>query len=258
MPFTSIFCFVWAALKDESASQLTTLTTHRCDEASNLVMPKWYLMTVCSAETKPKPKKSKPPRKPVSFSNPTFENSKLVLESDNSKDMRAHNPLKSHSVVTISKIQISEPLPYTPPTTQIQISKPKRPLPPQINNLKISEPISSDPPPVNNLASSIPNLKNPFRKGEGKERTLVKDRRFDGDKVVLDTRISIPMIEMKNDDRESTLTENMASSSPSRFLKDNKSSRLLKECVWNHFLMIFNIFIKMIWHSVLNYSYFIL
>ncbi|KAL5251795.1 hypothetical protein ACHWQZ_G014815 [Mnemiopsis leidyi] len=138
----------------------------KCDEAVNVVMPKWFLMTSCSVEksyptssaraTAPRSVLSPRDTKPISRGLATSQESVASRDSskspDSTPDLQFYNPtfegrggrqdpplLASPSLVSTSSSVVS------------------------VCNVKITEPISSSPPPINKISSSI-SMKNPFRK----------------------------------------------------------------------------------------------
>ena len=211
---------------------MTTLRFNsRCDEAVNLVMPKWFLMTSCSSEksypTTPRVASRVASRGMVtSRGAATSQESVTSRESvtsqdsatsrDSTPDLQFHNPSFESRPASADSRRQDPPLLSSPSVVSNTSSIVS------VCNVKITEPILSSPPPINKITSSI-SMKNPFRKDKldrnhakavtSRDSVSSRDKRFE-------TRLEMGELDLKSRVL-GTETESRSS----------RSNRLMKEIV---------------------------
>ncbi|XP_063678081.1 uncharacterized protein LOC134814034 isoform X2 [Bolinopsis microptera] len=156
----------------------------KCDEAVNVVMPKWFLMTSCSFE-KSYPSTQRVTSRDVitpratphdvitpratphdvitpravatSHQNVTSRDSSSSKSRDSTPDLQFYNPVFETRPASAGSGRQDPPLLSSPSLVSTSSSVVS------VCNIKITEPINSSAPPINKISSSIP-MKNPFRK----------------------------------------------------------------------------------------------
>lgn len=143
-------------------------TQTRCNEAVNVVTPKWFLMTSCSIEKTPRNPTPARAENIVSRGSTTSHSSATSFDSelsqgDESRDLNFRNPTFE---VTPSEGGHLDPQSkgghMDPP-----VVRPDRTSVVSVSHVKITSPVPSDPPPINKITSSI-SMRNPFRKDKTK------------------------------------------------------------------------------------------